>query len=120
MPPKEDMFSHLVIPLQCDHEGANTRVCVHIIDALLKGMQRIVVRTVDTDIVVILLGVFGQLLDNYPYIDMWVAFGMGQNFKEIYIKSIFKTLRKDTCLALPGFHAQVAIQPHSFQAKAKS
>ena len=95
---------HSVSMPECYHEEADKRVCIHIIDALLKGVQRIVARTVDTDIVVILLGVFGQLLDNYPYIDMWVAFGMGQNFKEIHINSIFKTLEKETCLALPGFH----------------
>ena len=101
---------------ECDLEEADTRICIHIIDALLKGMQRIVVRTVDKDIVVILFGVFGQLHDNHQYINMWVAFGMGQNFKEIHINSICKTLGKETCLALPGFHAFTGSQ---FQGKGK-
>lgn len=105
---------------ECDHEEADTRVCLHIADALQNGVQRIVVRTVDTDIVVILLGVFGQLLDNYPYIDMWVAFGMGQNFREIHINSVFKTLGKDSCMALPGFHAFTGCDTTSqFQGKGK-
>ena len=41
---------------------SSIRVCVHIIDALLKGVQRIVVRTMATDIAIILLGGFEQLL----------------------------------------------------------
>ena len=41
---------------------SSIRVCIHIIDALLKGVQRIVVRTMATDIVIILLGGFEQLL----------------------------------------------------------
>ena len=73
---------------ECDHEEADARVCIHIIDALLKGVQRTIVRTVDTDIVVILLKAFVQLRDNYQFIDMWVAFAVGQHFKEIHNNSI--------------------------------
>lgn len=44
-----------------DHEEADTRVCLHILDALKRGAKSVLVSTVDTDIVVILLGVFVDL-----------------------------------------------------------
>ena len=42
----------------CDHEEADTQLVVHIVDALKKGQSTFLVRTVDTDIVVILVGKF--------------------------------------------------------------
>ncbi len=41
-----------------DHEEADTRMCIHIQDALQKGAKKILVRTVDTDVIVILAGHF--------------------------------------------------------------
>ncbi len=35
----------------CDHEEANTRLIVHIVDALNKEQSTFLVRTVDTDVV---------------------------------------------------------------------
>ena len=40
-----------------DHEEADTWICPHVLDALEKGCRIIQVRTVDTDVVVILIGV---------------------------------------------------------------
>ena len=42
----------------CNHEEADTRVVVHVLHALEQGMKSIVVRTVDTDVIVILAGFF--------------------------------------------------------------
>ncbi len=33
----------------CDHEEADTRLFVHLKDALGKGARRVLIRTVDTD-----------------------------------------------------------------------
>ena len=41
-----------------DHEEADTRMCLHVIDAVQKGANTIKVCTVDTDVVVILVGIF--------------------------------------------------------------
>ena len=35
----------------CDHEDVDTRLIVHIVDALTKGQSTCLVRTVDTDVV---------------------------------------------------------------------
>ncbi|CAJ1084188.1 Sodium/potassium-transporting ATPase subunit alpha [Xyrichtys novacula] len=90
---------------ECDHEEADTRVCVHLKDALEKGSQKVVIRTVDTDIIVILVGLLGQLTKDYPDTGIWVAFGMGKNFQEICINTISQKIGKSISLALPAFHA---------------
>ena len=36
----------------CNHEEADTRIIVHIADAVSRGYDQIIVRTVDTDVVV--------------------------------------------------------------------
>ena len=42
----------------CDHEEADTRICVHLKDAMEKGARKVFVRTVDTDVIVIITGSF--------------------------------------------------------------
>ena len=65
----------------CDHEEADTRMCIHIQDSLQKGARNILVRTVDTNVIVILAGLFFQLQSMYPELDIWVAFGTGKFFR---------------------------------------
>ena len=50
----------------CDHEEADTRIVVHLVDALKKGQKTCLVRTVDTDVIVILIGKFYHLLTLNP------------------------------------------------------
>ena len=42
----------------CNHEEADTRLIVHIVNALTNGQSTCLVRTVDTDVVIILVGKF--------------------------------------------------------------
>ena len=44
--------------LDCNHEEADTRIVIHVLHALKQGAKTVQVRTVDTDIVVILAGKF--------------------------------------------------------------
>ena len=50
----------------CNHEEADTRVVVHIVHALEQEAKTIQVRTVDTDVVVILAGTFRDLIATHP------------------------------------------------------
>ncbi len=61
-------------------EEANTRIVVHMQHSLECGNRKIVVRTVDTDVVVILIGHFFSLQSQHPQLDLWVAFGTGKHF----------------------------------------
>ena len=46
----------------CDHEEADTRLLIHLQDALLNNCTNCLVRTVNTDVVVILIGKFHHLI----------------------------------------------------------
>ena len=89
----------------CNHEEADTRICVHVGDALRKGDKHILIQTVDTDVVIILIGLFHNLQQTYEGIHLYVAFGAGKNYKEFSINHICDSLGVDKCVALPAFHA---------------
>lgn len=45
----------------CNHEEADTRIMVHIGDAVAQGHTKVMVRTVDTDVVVLAISCVSQL-----------------------------------------------------------
>lgn len=90
---------------QCDHEEADTRIVVHARHALEGGAETILVRTVDTDVVVILVGKLHDLLSFNEHAKVWVAFGMGRHFSFININRICSTLGEAKARALPVFHS---------------
>ena len=73
--------------------------------ALQHGFVSCLVRTVDTDVVVILTGKLHQLQDLCPKVNIWVAFGTGRNLSYICINGIAQTLGKKNSTALPVFHS---------------
>ena len=90
----------------CNHEEADTRIVVHLRHTLLtEGTSTILVRTVDTDVVVILVGKFHDLKAINANVDIWVAFGMGRGFKYISINKICAALGEQKSRFLPVFHA---------------
>ena len=88
----------------CDHEEADTRLCIHIQDSLEKGARMIYVRTADTDVIVIIAGVFFELQATYPGLNIWVAFGMGKIFQYYHINTLCSSLGEPKCQALPFYH----------------
>ena len=54
----------------CNHEEADTRVVVHILNALEQGTKSVKVRTVDTDVVIILVGAFYEVCQTQPLADI--------------------------------------------------
>lgn len=74
------------------------------IDDLKKGAQTITIGTVDTDIIVLLAGLFYYLTKDYSTIKLCVSFGMGKKYQEICINTIVEKLRMHKSLALSGFH----------------
>jgi len=88
----------------CDHEEADTRLVVHIVDALTKGQSTCLVRTVDTDVVIILIGKFYYFTTLNSDANIWVAFGSSKNFSFWHINTIFHNLGEEKSLGLPFFH----------------
>jgi len=122
----------------CDHEEADTRLLIHLQDALLNGCTNCMVRTVDTDVVVILLGKFHHLLTLCQDVKIWVAFGTGKTFTYHHINlstrswvernpwlSLFSTVSRDVtphpyfldgARSLPGRHGTAILNPDVTQA----
>ena len=61
----------------CNHEEADTRVIIHAFDAARKGSQKLLIRTVDTDILVLAIAYVERL----GVQELWVAFGTGKKFR---------------------------------------
>ena len=91
--------------VDCNHEEADTRIVVHILHALELGMKTIKVRTVDTDVVVILAGIFHELVETQPLADIWIAFGKSKNYRFYNIADICAHIGEHKSRALPFFHA---------------
>lgn len=90
----------------CNHEEADTGIVVHVQHALLEhGAKTVLVRTVDTDVIIIVAGLFHYLLVIQPLTDIWVAFGMGKKYRFYHINSMCKSLGEPKSRALPMFHA---------------
>ena len=87
----------------CTHEEANTRIVVHVLDAAKNGCKKIVVRTVDTDVLVILVGQFHQIKERHPSIELWLAFGVGKDYTMHSTNEICSKFERDVCQALPVF-----------------
>ena len=67
----------------CNHEEADTRILIHLQYALDNGATTCLVRTVDTDMIVIIASKFYDLLQQHPAADIWLAFGTGTKFISI-------------------------------------
>ena len=81
----------------CNHEEADTRVIVHIVHTLAQGSKTINVRTVDTDVIVILIGKFHDLKMLQSDLDLWVSFGVGKQFRYYHINTICEWLGQSKC-----------------------
>uniref|UniRef100_A0A1X7TMT0 Uncharacterized protein n=1 Tax=Amphimedon queenslandica TaxID=400682 RepID=A0A1X7TMT0_AMPQE len=88
----------------CNHEEADTRLFIHVLNGVANGAINCLIRTVDTD-VVIFLGMFHPLLAINPACNVWVAFGIGKNFQYIHINAVYEKLREEKARALPFFHS---------------
>ena len=90
--------------LQCDHEEADTRQVIHLQDSLINGCTSCLVCMVDTDMVVILVGMFHHFVALCREVNIWVAIGSGKKFIYYHINRIYESLGMNKSLALPVFH----------------
>ena len=88
-----------------DHEEADTRLCLHLENSLQHGATKVYVRTVDTDVMVILVSIFFKLRESFPSFELIVGFGMGKHFKHYSVNEICTSLGLEKCEALLFFHA---------------
>ena len=70
--------------------------------AAQEGHSRVVIRTVDTDVVVLAVANVQRIKD---VTELWLAFGVGKNLRFIPSHTIASQLGEVACSALPFFHA---------------
>ena len=91
---------------ECNHEEADTRIVIHVLHAIqAEQTKSVLVRTVDTDVIVILIGKFNKLRAIQPDLELWVGFGTGRNFSFLSINNICASLGEAHSRSLPVFHA---------------
>ncbi|KAK3749394.1 hypothetical protein QZH41_004867 [Actinostola sp. cb2023] len=88
----------------CTHEESDTRILLHAADAVQCGYTKILLRTVDTDVLVLAVACVDKLQQR-DGIELWVAFGTGVHFRCIAAHEIARRLNPQVSSALPVFHA---------------
>ena len=102
----------------CTHEEADTRIMVHLMHAIERGFKNFSIRTVDSDVMIILLGKFSEISDKID--DIWVTFGSGKNLANHSIRRIYNKLGEPKAKAILFFHAFTGCDTTSaFRGKAK-
>ena len=85
----------------CTHEEADTRILLHLEDAVKQGYNKVSIRTVDTNVVVLAVASAQRL----NITELWIAFGAGKNFRYLPAHEMADALGPNRCVALPMFHA---------------
>ena len=88
----------------CSHEEADTRIFLHIKDAVKGGFKTVMIKANDTDVLVIAVATFSQLQE-LGLQEMWLAFGQGRNLKWISVHELTSTLAPERSRGILFFHA---------------
>lgn len=88
--------------LSCpEHEEADTKIVYHVCN--IDYNSNVLIRCSDTDILVIMLGNMDHLKNDN--IKIWIEVGVSNAQRFINVTELYKSLGKNICKALPGFHA---------------
>ena len=85
----------------CSHEKADTRLLRHVADAGQKGIRRVAIRTVDTDVVALAVASFSNINPD----ELWIALGTGSTFRYIAVHQLAAAMNPRQRATLPIFHA---------------
>ena len=85
----------------CTHEEADTRILLHLEYAVKQGYNKVSIRTVDTDVVVLAVASAQRL----NITELWIAFGAGKNFRYLPAHELADALGPGRGIVLPMFHA---------------
>ena len=96
--------------VDCSHEEADTRMMIHLEHALSNGAQTIAIDSGDTDVLIIVLGLYHQLRAKYNFIDVILDFSEKRRFS---IDTLAQGLGEAKCQALPFFHALTGCNTNS-------
>ena len=86
----------------CSPDGADSRMLLHVTHAAQLGHHHILIRTVDTDVVVLAVFAITYLPAGC---ELWLAFGTGKSVRYMAANQIAVSLGPEMSCALPIFHA---------------
>ncbi|GBP80748.1 hypothetical protein EVAR_89325_1 [Eumeta japonica] len=96
----KNVVSNIHDELSCPEHEADTKVIYHVCN--INYPANIVIRSVDTDIIAIMLGHMHHLRDDSF---VWILTGTGNNLRYVDLTKVHSELRESMCQSLPGFHA---------------
>src|SRR5277367_1054120 len=85
-------------------EEADGRIMLHVKDSVVHGAKKILIRSTDTDVVVLAVSFF-HTLERLGLEELWVLYGSSQNRQFIAVHSIALVMGEGRTVALRGFHA---------------
>ncbi len=85
----------------CTHEEADTRLLLHANHSANQNNKKILIRTVDTDVVVI----DTEALQHMNVEELWIAFATGKQFRYIPVHKLCNVLGQDITSGLLAFRA---------------
>ena len=94
-------------------EEADNRLLLHVKEAVMRGRTNVIVRTVDSDIIVILLGFMDKFLEINPGTSIVVDYGV-TNRRLININDSYRNLGDSISKAVMFFHALSGLRFNSF------
>ena len=86
-----------------DHEEADTRMFLFVASAFTRGYTFVLLRSVDSDVVIVALCIFAALLAINPAANLWIVLGTGDDVVSYHINAIFANLGNAKALALAYF-----------------
>ena len=96
---------------------ADSRIFVHIKDMAQQGHTKVMICTVDTDVVVIVVAKFLQI----DLEELWVTFGTSKNYRHIEVHKIISRIGTEKSQALAfSIPLQAATRCHSSQTVGRS
>ncbi len=85
----------------CSHEEADTRILLHVQDAVRHGYSKVLIHTVDTDVIVLAVTATGRL----DIEELWVAYGTAKKIRFLAAHEMTVALGPNKCQGLQCFHA---------------
>ncbi|GFR66476.1 hypothetical protein ElyMa_003682700 [Elysia marginata] len=84
---------------------------VHVTNAVHRGCKKIQIRSVDTNLAVLIVSTVSELGGG---LELWVAFGTGKDFRLIAVHEIAQSLGPMRCYALSKFHSLMGCDTTSY------
>ena len=95
-------------------EEADARIIVHLRDAVNHGFSNIIVRTVDSDVIAIIIGHTDSLIAMDPNVKVVVAFNVGSKYNVLNVTSMALALPEKVRISFPVIHAFTGCDTVSF------